>query len=694
MNLPEKIHSSHLERLAVVYVRQSTLQQVERHQESTRLQYGLAEQARRYGWSPERVLVIDDDLGCSGTTAEGRLGFQRLVTEVGLGHVGLVLGIEMSRLARSCRDWHQLLEICAVCDTLIADADGIYDPAHYNDRLLLGLKGTLSEAELHILQARMHEGKRAKAKRGELCLAVPRGYVCLPDGSVEFDPDEQVQAIVRLIFAVFERRGHMNAVLRYLVDHGLKLPTRHGTTGGALEWRRPNRQTLTNMLHNPIYAGAYAFGRGVDDQRPGSPRSPRRAKPDQWLVLIKDRLPAYISFVQYEANVAQMAANRSQHRGVPRGGPSLLAGMLTCGRCGHRMIATYCSNGHDLLYACIAEASVYGGERCQAFTGRALDAHVAGLILDALTPSALEVSLQLAEDIEIERAALHRQWAQRRERAVHAAERAERQYDAAEPENRLVVRTLEARWEEALRKKAALDEDYARFCAREPARLTRQEIAFIRRLASDVPALWQAETTTPQDRQAIARLVLDRVTVTMDGRTERLQVDCDWAGGARTRSWAIRPVATLAQLSSYPALVARLTALHGNGLTAGAIADILNAEDWHPAKRVDRFTRSMVAALLRRIGLVTRARRTFDAAAHCRAHEWPLRDLASELDMPEQTLHGWVNRGWIKARKIAVGAQAVWLLCADGAELEHLRELRRHNLALQQRRPVTLLPIP
>jgi hypothetical protein len=189
-------------------------------------------------------------------------------------------------------------------------------------------------------------------------------------------------------------------------------------------------------------------------------------------------------------------------------------------------------------------------------------------------------------------------------------------------------------------------------------------------------------------------LVLDRVTVTLDGRTERLQVECDWAGGARTRSWAIRPVATLAQLSSYPALVERLTALHDDGLTAGAIADILNAEDWHPAKRAERFTRSMVAALLRRIGLVTRARRTLDAAAHCRAHEWPLRDLASELDMPEQTLHGWVNRGWVKARKVVVGAQAIWLLCADGAELERLSELRRHNLALQQRRPVTLLAIP
>ena len=255
---PYKICGSHRDRLAIVYVRQSTLQQVGRNQESTRLQYGLVERARQLGWAPERIVIIDDDLGRSGASAEARPGFQRLVAEVGLGHVGLILGVEMSRLARSCRDWHQLLEICALFDTLIADTDGVCDPASYNDRLLLGLKGTISEAELHILKARMHEGRRAKARRGELFFNLPRGYVRRLSGEIELDPDEQVQATIRLVFDVFERRRTVNGVLDCLVAHAVALPrrTRSGPAKGEVEWHRPNRYTLTEMLANPAYAGA------------------------------------------------------------------------------------------------------------------------------------------------------------------------------------------------------------------------------------------------------------------------------------------------------------------------------------------------------------------------------------------------------------------------------------------------------
>ena len=255
----DKVQARHRDRHAVVYVRQSTMRQVQHNQESTRLQYALTDRARQLGWAREQVVVIDDDLGRSAASALDRPGFQRLVAEVGLGHVGLVLGIEVSRLARSCRDWHQLLEMCALFDTLIADADGLYDPGTYNDRLLLGLKGTMSEAELHILKARMHEGRRAKAARGELVIGLPRGYVQRPSGEVALDPDEQVRSAIRLVFDVFERRRSVSGVLAYLVDHDIQLPdrVRSGAGKGEVRWGRPNRAALGNMLRHPAYAGAY-----------------------------------------------------------------------------------------------------------------------------------------------------------------------------------------------------------------------------------------------------------------------------------------------------------------------------------------------------------------------------------------------------------------------------------------------------
>jgi DNA invertase Pin-like site-specific DNA recombinase len=313
--MPEKIRRGHRDRLAIVYVRQSTVQQIERHQESTRLQYALAERAHSFGWARETVVVIDDDLGRSATTVEGRLGFQRLVAEVGLGHVGLVLGVEMSRLARSCRDWHQLLEICALFDTLIADADGVYDPANYNDRLLLGLKGTMSEAELHILKARMLEGRRAKARRGELGKPVPMGYFCPPSGEIVFDPDEQAQATIRLVFDLFERLRTVGKVMRYLVEHDVRMPlrVRSGPRAGELEWRRVNRPSLHNLFVNPIYAGAYVYGLRPTDrrrQKPGRPGTGRRApRVETAEVFLPDRVPAYITWEQYQRNRAQLQSN-------------------------------------------------------------------------------------------------------------------------------------------------------------------------------------------------------------------------------------------------------------------------------------------------------------------------------------------------------------------------------------------------
>src|SRR5215469_1906495 len=329
----EKLHAWHRERLAVVYVRKSTAQQVLDHQESTRLQYGLVSRAQALGWETSRVLVIDDDLGKSAASAQGRAGFQRLVSEVSLDHVGIIFGVDMSRLARSNKDWHQLLELCALFHTLIADLDGIYDPGLYNDRLLLGLKGTLSEAELHILKQRMYQGRLSKAQRGELQFALPVGYVWSPTGEIQLDPDEQVQQVVRLIFRTFEELGTLGGLLRYLAHHQIQLGirVREGPGKGELVWRRPNRATLQTMLKHPLYAGSYVYGRRQEDPRRKQPEQPRSGRVvmtmDQWLVLLPNHCPAYIAPEQYDRNQARLQANRARAdaMGAARSGSALLS---------------------------------------------------------------------------------------------------------------------------------------------------------------------------------------------------------------------------------------------------------------------------------------------------------------------------------------------------------------------------------
>jgi DNA invertase Pin-like site-specific DNA recombinase len=689
----EKVQSWQRDRLALVYVRQSTPQQVHDHQESTRLQYGLTGRAQELGWAAERVVVIDDDLGKSGASADGRPGFQRLVTEVSLDHVGIILGVEMSRLARSGKDWHQLLELCALFRTLIADLDGIYDPAEYNDRLLLGLKGTMSEAELHILKQRMHQGRLAKARRGELAIPVPTGYVRRPSGEVAFDPDEQVQTVVRLIFRQFAALGTLNAVLRYLVRHEIQLGIRlrAGPGTGDLEWHRPNRMTLQNLLRNPIYAGAYAYGRRQVDprrQRPGRPSTGRRViDPEAWVVLLPDRLPAYITWEQYERNLARLRANqaRADAVGAVRGGPSLLAGLVVCGRCGQRMSVRYGGVVTRHNYLCGRVATDYGGAWCQHLAGPCLDRFVSQQVLTALAPAALELSLAAASQVEQERAELDRLWRQRLERAAYEAERAERQYQAAEPENRLVVRQLERTWEEKLVARQQLAEAYHRFTREQPRLLSPAEQATIRRLAADIPALWDAPTTTAADRKAIIRQIVERVTVAVQGESERVQVTITWAGGVQTAGELVRPVARLDQLSYYPLLVERVRALAAEGVSMAAIAARLNVEGFRPPKRREHFGPQGVQDLLQRLENRTSRRRS-EQPVDLDVHEWWLADLARAIGMPPVTLFTWIRRGWVTGRQQTEPPRR-WILWADEAALEQLRERHRRPTSYSTRRP-------
>lgn len=678
-----KIDTRHLERVAVVYVRQSTTQQTVHNAESTRLQYGLTERAISLGWPRDRITIIDDDLGRSGATAEGRPGFQRLVAEVGLDHVGLILGIEMSRLARSCRDWYQLLEVCAIFRTLIADVDGVYDPANYNDRLLLGLKGTMSEAELHVLRQRLDQGRRNKAKRGELGLPVPIGYVRKPSGETIQDPDEHVRAVVDLVFEEFERKGSVNALLTCLVRTGVKMPIRlvTGPNKGEIEWRRPNRTTLQQMLKNPIYAGAYAFGRTRMDarkKRRDQPKSGIRVVPrEDWPVLLKDRVPAYITWERYEAHLAQLEANRPSVMGAPRRGAALLSGIITCGKCGRRMAVTY--GGYQHRYGCNSQKTNYAGETCvPSIGGRLVDEHVSQLVMKSLEPAALEVSLEVATSLENERRRLDQEWKHRLERVQYEVDRALRQYNAVEPENRLVVRTLERQLEEKLAAQRKLEEEHRRFLAEQPTVLTETERAEIRALAADLPALWNATTTTPADKQTIIRQLVERVRIKPQGSSERLDVVVEWIGGHRTQSTLHRPVWRVDQLTYHRDLIRRMRQLHDDQkLRWREVANQLNAEGWVPPRQHGGFTTANVRAMASKHGL-TKALRPKTAL---KKHERPLTEIAAEISMPTVTLMTWARRGWITARKLHEEGRSFWIVSAGPKELAKIRAMRTATTA-------------
>lgn len=688
----EKVQPWQYERLAVVYVRQSTAQQVLKHQESTRLQYGLARRAEELGWPSERILVIDDDLRKSGSTTDGRTGFQRLVSEVSLDHVGIILGIEMSRLARSNKDWHQLLELCALFRTLIADLDGIYDPASYNDRLLLGLKGTMSEAELHILKQRMYQGSLSKARRGELQFALPMGYVWDAEGAIQFDPDEQVQAVVRLIFRKFEELGTLGGLLRYLVEQQIQLGVRvrEGPGKGALVWRRPNRVTVQMMLKHPLYAGAYVYGRRQVDPRRKQPARPQTGRvvmdPANWHAFLPGHCPAYITLEQYEQNQTQLAANRARAEtiGAVRTGAALLPGLVVCARCQVRLGVHYNGRRTYHTYNCAERRSHYGEPLCQHVPGPRLDTFVSQQVLAALEPAILELSLTAAERVEQDRAELDRLWQQRRERAAYDAERAARQYHAVEPENRLVARSVERAWEEMLVAQQQLHEAYHRFASQQPRALTAQQRDAIRRLAADIPGLWTAPTTTVADRKEIIRQVVERVVVDAQGRSERVRVRIDWVGGGYTEGEMVRDIAKLSDLSYYPQLCERIRALTQQGCSAPVIAEQLNDEGYRPARQDACFGLAQVTDVQRRLGIRVCRPRVWDRQG-LGPEEWWSSDLAEQLKLSRSSLHRWIQVGWVRARQ-EDGRLRRWIVWADDAELVRLEQLGQRSLAEEARR--------
>jgi DNA invertase Pin-like site-specific DNA recombinase len=686
-----KIRPRHLDRLAVVYVRQSTPHQVASHRESADLQYQLRRRAVDLGWADDRVAVIDDDQGISGQSVENRPGFQRLLAEVSLGHVGIVFGREMSRLARSCKDWHQLLELCGLFQVLIGDADGVYDPTDANDRMLLGLRGMMSEAELHVLRSRLHQGKLNKARRGELFTCVPIGYVRTPEGGMALDPDEQVRSVVTLVFTKFGELGSLTKTHAFLVTHGIHLGLRayKGAGKGQLVWRRPRRSTLYEMLRHPFYAGAYAYGRCPLDpgrRAAGKKAGRRSAPPEEWVCLLRDKVPAYISWEQYEENRRRLAANdRGRGRKVTTGrAPTLLNGVVRCGRCGRPMLAHNARPTANPRYACAQEFAEYGGPRCQSVTAAYVDRLIEGLVLRAVEPAALALSFRAAERVEQDRARLHAHWQQRLERVEYEAARARRQYDAVDPENRLVARALERQWEQKLAEVEHLEEDYARFRSEQPRHLTASDRERIRGLTADLPALWRAGTTTGADRRAVVRLLIERVELTRRGQTERVAVVVHWRGGAVSRHDVSQGLRRYTDLARYEELRGRVIVLRGDGLTAEQIAEVLN-EEGYAVPRGERYTGHRVRQLFGRLqltGIPPGIRAASDLPA---ADEWWLPALAAELGVKPIVVHRWRWSGWLRARQLP-GDGGRWIVRANAAEVKRLRRLRAFEVKHHGRR--------
>jgi DNA invertase Pin-like site-specific DNA recombinase/DNA-binding transcriptional MerR regulator len=585
MNRHHKVQPSHLERQAFVYIRQSSPRQVEQHLESQDLQYQLTQRAQTLGWTEGQTVVIDDDLGKSAVTAADRHGFQGLVAAVGLGRVGIILVTDVSRLARNCSDWYQLLDLASVYGTLISDASGVYDPRIYDDRLLLGLKGTFSEAQWYNMRTQLQAARLNKARRGELAIRLPVGYDRLPNGEVAFIPDQEVQNAIRLVLEQFERLGSARAVLRHLRDERLQLPRRipSGPDRGVIEWVRPKYQIIYQILKNPAYAGAYAFGKQHTVRLPGArEKVVSRALPmEKWTVLIQDAFPGYITWEQYMRNQKRLRENaQGVHwtKGAPRSGVALLQGIVLCGRCGRRMRSRYRDKP---AYVCEETNRQYGEPRCQHSTVAHVDQAVVQVFLEAIQPIHLEAALAAVEQVEAQRQRLAAQWQQRLERARYEADLARRRYERVDPDNRLVAAELERQWEDKLQTCQRLEREWSQAQGQELAPLTEADQAAIRQLAEDIPALWYAETTTQEERKRLLRCLIQDVTLDPSTKPGFTLISIRWHTSTTTSIKVERPKA--GGPPAPPALIRRVREL-AQRHPDDQVAAILRAEGTKTAR--------------------------------------------------------------------------------------------------------------
>lgn len=641
---PTKIRPTHLQRDAFLYVRQSTLQQVMHNTESTQRQYALRQRALVLGWSSEQVHVIDCDLGQSGASATDRAGFQELVTEVGLGHAGIVLGLEVSRLARNSTDWHRLLELCALSDTLILDEDGLYDCNDFNDRLLLGLKGTLSEAELHFLRARMRGGLLNKARRGELAGPLPVGFLYDDQQQVQLDPDQQVQAAIRLVFATFRRTGTARAIVKYFREQALQFPRRlrTGPRKGDLVWGDLGHARTLQLLHNPRYAGAFFFGRTRTRPGPnGNVTSLQKDRKD-WVALIPEAHPGYIAWDEYEDNQRRLLESAQPYgldrrKSPPGEGPALLQGLVICGVCGRRMTVRYHERNGQLYpdYVCQRTRIERSEPGCQSLPGHAIESALERLVLDTMTPVSVEIALAVQQEILDRQQETERLRAKQVERAQYEADLARQRYLRCDPNNRLVANTLETDWNTRLRTLEQAQLDYEQQRQQDAQPITDEIRARVMALTTDFPAVWRDPRTSDRDRKRLLRLLIEDVTLLKTEQTVTLQVRFR---GGRTQTLTLpAPQPSWQSWLTPPDIIADIDRLLDDH-TDEQVADVLNQRGLRSGKG-EPFSARIVARLRKAYGLIDRYTRL-------RARGLlTVQEIATRMGVTTKTINQWRQAG-------------------------------------------------
>ena len=636
----QKVTTSHLSRKAWLYVRQSTMRQVIENTESTKRQYALRERAMALGWPSEDIHVIDCDIGLSGADSD-RAGFNQLVAEVGMGRVGIVLGLEVSRLARNSSDWHRLLEICGLTGTLILDEDGVYDPCDFNDRLLMGLKGAMSEAELHMLRARLQGGLMNQARRGELRIPLPVGLVYDPLNRVVLDPDSQIRNSIKLLFATFSRTGSATATAKYFRAEGIQFPSRpkFGPHKGTLCWQPLVVSRVLNVLHNPRYAGAYAFGRSRRQRTSGGIMI-KRMKPKDWQVLIHDAHPGYIDWARYEVNQQQLLENARAYgihrRCAPREGPALLQGLAICGRCGQNMTVRYHSRQKRLVptYMCQREGIEKGIRICQSIPGRGIDQEIGNLLVELMTPESLEVALQVQQELAKQADEVDAWWVQKVQRAREEVALARQRFMQAHPDNRIVADVLEAEWNARLRELDEAQQEHDRQRPQQSKEFGEQQRQRVLELATEFPRLWNDPRTRDRDRKRMVRLLIADVTLTRD---DKLCLGIRFRSGM-TRQISIEPEKhAWEQIKTSSEVVAEVDRLLDEH-TESEIAGILNDRGFKTGQG-HGFSLIAVQRIRCTYGLKSRydrlrARGLFTA-----------RELGSKLDVTAHTVKKWRRYG-------------------------------------------------
>jgi len=644
----QKVNAGHLKRDAYLYVRQSTLRQVLENTESTKRQYALQQRAIALGWPAERIVIIDSDLGQSGASAADREGFQRLVADVGLGKAGIVLGLEVSRLTRNSTDWHRLLEICALTDTLLLDEEGVYDPAHFNDRLLLGLKGTMSEAELHFIKARLLGGILNKAKRGELEVPLPVGFIYNPLKHPEMDPDSQVRESIQHLFDTFQRTGSACATVKAFHKEGCLFPRRlkKGPHKGELLWVELMHSRTLQVLHNPRYAGAFVYGRTRSRKQPDGRETYSKRPEEQW-ILIPGMHAGYITWEQYQQNQRQLLQNANtfghdRRNSPPREGPALLQGLVLCGICGSRMSVQYHSNeGESRVpqYICQRAGIERGEPICQSVRGNAIDRFIGELLIEAITPMALDVTLSVQREVQSRLDEIDRLRHKQVERARYDVDIAQRRYMQVDPANRLVASVLEAEWNSKLRVLTDTQEEYERLRQADHIAVNDDAKSRITALAADFPKLWHDPNTPDRERKRMIRLLIEDVTLI---KKEDITVNVRFKGGAVTTKILPRPLPCTETRKTDTAVIQEIDRLL-NCHTDGEIATILN-EHGMLSSEGKAFHRGMITQLRCAYKLTDRYTRLREDGL------LTMQEMTKRLGVCADTVKVWRRRGLLRAR--------------------------------------------